>query len=492
MWDKKYRPLRFSDVLGQPGTVAILKARLRNGTAIEASYLFSGGSGMGKTTLARIMARAMLCLQLNKEDPEPCNECENCKAFLEDKLQAFTERDAASQGTIEHARRITEELPFAVFGAPKRVYLFDECHRMSKDAQDVLLKPVEEKQLVGMFCTTEPEKVRAAIRSRCEEYTIRRATREEVLAWVKRVLVAESVEHEDDAVLTVIDFAGGHIRDVLNRLEMIAQGGSITVDRVRDQLGLGLVTNYYEILLRLTVDLPGALKHLDQVCERVTPEEASTGLAEAAMNAFRLANGMMADFSFTDRNMAAQIHELYKDQLVKIAEYFLRGRHLTNVGLVCDLASLSRSLNGGQVIGAPVQASMPFVPIQVVMAPMQTLSTPASQLTPEPPQAQAEAAAPPETLATVTAPAAAPPPATVTYRPQTLQDKLRTDSHLPTATTGAAERLTVFDGHVVKVPAKQVIAKPAKTDTKENRVKVSPESWKRMFDRLMHVGARRG
>ena len=484
MWDKKYRPRRFSDVLGQPGTVAILKARLKNGTALDASYLFSGGSGMGKTTLARILARAMLCQQLNKEDPEPCNECDNCKAFLEDKLQAFSERDAASQGTIEHARRIVEELPFAVFGAPKRVYLFDECHRMSKDAQDVLLKPVEEKQLVGMFCTTEPEKVRAAIRGRCEEYTIRRATREEVLAWVKNVLVSESVTHEDDAVLTVIDYAGGHIRDVLNRLEMIAQGGDITVDRVRDQLGLGLVTYYYEILLRLTVDLPGALAYLDKVCERVTAEEASNGLAEAAMNAFRLANGMMADFSFTDRSLAAKVHEVYQGQLIKIAECFLRSRHLTSVGLVCDLASLAGALRGGQPIGLPVATSQPIVPVQVVVTPV-TQSASQPQPTPQQVVQLPQEVGQPVVVAV---PESAPMAVT---RPQTFSDRLKGDPHLPTSLVGSSANLTIFDEQVVKVAVKpqKVTHTPI---VKEPRTPVSPDSWRRMFERFMSVGVRRG
>ena len=194
MWDTKYRPLKFGDVLGQEGNVQLLKARLSKGSALDTNYIFSGGHGQGKTTLARILARTMLCLDVNKDDPEPCNECDNCVAVLRGSATAYVEQDAASGGTIDNIRSLVEDLPFAVFNAAKRVYVFDEAHRMSRDAQDVLLKPLEEKRMVGIFCTTEPEKIRGPIRSRCEEYAIRKITREDVLVRMNRILDTEGEE----------------------------------------------------------------------------------------------------------------------------------------------------------------------------------------------------------------------------------------------------------------------------------------------------------
>ena len=135
MWDTKFRPLKFSDVLGQSGTVKVLRARLQNGTAIDTNYIFSGSSGQGKTTLARILARAILCKDLDKGNPEPCNQCDNCLSFLNDNSRAFVEQDAASHGNIDQIRRIVEDLPFAIFDAPKRIYLFDECF-----TEDTLLR----------------------------------------------------------------------------------------------------------------------------------------------------------------------------------------------------------------------------------------------------------------------------------------------------------------------------------------------------------------
>jgi DNA polymerase III subunit gamma/tau len=366
VWDTLHRPLTFADVLGQVGTVQVLKARLRNGTALDTNYIFSGGSGMGKTTIGRIFARALLCQDISKTDPEPCNKCDNCTSILNDTSTAFTELDAASQGNIDQVRRIVEDLPFAVFGAPKRVYLIDECHRISKDAQDVLLKPLEERKLLGMFCTTEPEKVRGAIRSRCEEYHIRKVTREDVLARMKRILVAEGVEYDEDAVLIVIDFCGGHVRDVVNRLEMISQMGAITIESVREYLNLSVVSTYYEILLRIPGDPKGALALVDKACERVTPEELASGLAESAMSSFRLANGMSADFTFADKALSQQVSQLYGAQLIQVAEHFLRSRYITQVGLICDIVSLSQQLGSGRVIVAPrVAPRASFQPLSV-------------------------------------------------------------------------------------------------------------------------------
>jgi DNA polymerase III subunit gamma/tau len=355
VWDLKYRPSKFGDVLGQPGTVQLLKARLAKGTALDINYIFSGAWGSGKTTLARILARAMLCLNVDKTDPEPCNMCENCRDILDGTPGAYVEQDAASGGTIDNIRAIVEDLPFAVFNAPKRVYVFDESHRMSRDAQDVLLKPLEEKRMCGIFCTTEPEKIRGPIRSRCEEYTIRKITREDVLVRMKKILDVEGIHHEDDGVLTVIDYSGGHVRDIVNRLEMIAQMGEVSLATVREYLHLSVVATYYEVLLSLGSPMQ-AVERIEQACERVSPEEVSAGLAEAAMNSFRLAHGMFTDFVYVDKGMCQKVHALYGDKVVRLADFFLQRRYTSKVALICDVLSLSEG-----VPAAPVVSSAPIL-----------------------------------------------------------------------------------------------------------------------------------
>lgn len=374
MWDTKYRPMVFSDVLGQEGSIRVLLSRLRKGEAFDTSYIFAGGHGSGKTTLARILARAMFCRALG-DDGNPCNACDHCQACLNESMVAFMELDAASQGTTADMRRIVDNLVYSVPGAPKRIYLLDEAHRMSRDAQDVLLKPIEDKRVVIILCTTEVAKIRDTIKSRCETYEIRRIHREDILTRVQKILAAEGVGYEDDAILTVIDHARGHVRDVLNRLETIAQLGPITMDAVRERLDLSVVSQYYEILLALG-DAPKAIGLVEQVCDRVGPAQAAVGIAEAAMNAYRQANKIQSDFSQLDRALAEKVHALYGAATPSIAQYFLRAGATSTLDVVCDVVACCAAggvpVSNVTVVSPPVKvvASAPLVavaasPIQV-------------------------------------------------------------------------------------------------------------------------------
>ena len=427
------------------------------------------------TTLARIYARAMLCENLDKSDPEPCNKCDTCTSILNDTSMVFTEQDAASQGGIDQVRRIVDGLPFAVLGAAKRIYLFDECHRMSKDAQDVLLKPLEERKMIGMFCTTEPEKVRGAIRSRCEEYAIRKVTREDILVRMKRILEAEKVEYEDDGVLIVIDFSGGHVRDVVSRLEMIAQLGPVTVESVREHLNLSVVSTYYDILLCIPTDTKKALQLVDTACDRVTPEEVASGIAEAAMNSFRLANGMNADFTFADSKLGGQVHNLYGSNLIQVTEQFIKSRYTTKVGLICDITLLAQRFNSGS-FAAP-QTFFQAQPIQP--PPVHTSPSPVAPSQPAP------------AVVATPSPIAPPEPAVATQR----QPEVESEKVIPVGNLGSddPEALTEFDTEVInknpKSSKKGSTSIALDTRSKEGRDLISPEVWKRDFQEMWLRGA---
>ena len=122
---------------------------------------------------------------------------------------------------------------------------------------------------------------------------------------LQMILEKESVEYQDDAIYIVIDHSGGHVRDIINKLEMISQLGPITIDNVRSYLHLSVITLYYKILLSLN-DSIKTIELIDQACEQVTPEEVAVGVAEAAMNSYRVANGIYADFSFVDKSLAEE------------------------------------------------------------------------------------------------------------------------------------------------------------------------------------------
>jgi len=436
VWDVRYRPMCFGDVLGQDGAVKVLKSRLEKGTATDTSYIFSGGAGRGKTTLARILGRSLLCQQLTPES-EPCNQCDNCRDALSETSSILSEMDAASRGTIEHTRAIVDSLAFGVQGASKKVYIIDEVHRMGRDAQDVLLKPIEDKQLVCIFCTTEPEKIRGPIRSRCEEYKIRKITREDVLKRMAWILNREKIEYEPDAILIVIDHSGGHVRDVINKLEMIAQLGPVSVEAVRDNLNLSAVSTYYQILLALG-NPSEAIRLAEEACDRVGHEEVSEGLAEAAMNSYRLAHKMESEFSYFDRDLAIRVYDAYKDATVRLAEYFLRSYKVSRMSLFGDILACHS--------GVPTPKSEASVTISVaapVVAPVASLpaSSPAAlvgdEKTPEP--VTSAPVAPSQ-------PAPSPQPAT----PPPLGSNLRADK-VGNLGSGDPEALTSIDIHTVPI-----------------------------------------
>jgi len=465
VWDTKYRPLKFAEVLGQPGTVQLLKARLQKGTALDTSYLFEGGHGQGKTTLARIYARAMLCLNLDKADPEPCNKCENCLAILNDQPGPFSERDAASQGTIENIRSIVNELPFSVFNASKRVYLFDEAHRMGQGAQDVLLKPIEEKKMIAILCTTEPDKIRGTIRSRCEPYTIRKVTREDILGRMKLVLQQEGVEYQDDAVLVIIDHSGGHVRDILNKMEMISQLGPITVDGVREYLKLSVVSLFYEILLALR-DPKKAIGFVDQACEQISPDAVAAGLAEAAMNSYRLANNMFADFVSADRELGKRVYGEYGPYVIHLADHFLKAKHVSEVSLVRDILVLSQwdGKTPIEPLGRPVLVPWGSAP---ATAPVASVPAPGEAASPAPASPAPAASAP-------AAPAPAPPPV----------KELTTPDLPPLGEMDVKLNMNAAPMPRMDARGHQHLVFPGKNVDEDDMKPLNADVWRREFERL--------
>lgn len=367
--------------------IAVLKARLKNGTAMDTSYILAGGSGTGKTTTARIFARAMLCPNRDQVTQEPCNSCDSCSAILSDTSLVFTEKDAASQGTIDHVRKIVDDLAFATFGGAKRIYLLDEAHAISKASQDLLLKSIEEKKLVVFFCTTEPEKIRGAIRSRCEEHYVRKSTRDDLFALAKEILFKEGISPvEDEAVYTIVDTSGGHVRDAINKLEMVAQmGEGVTVLQVNEVLNLATVNSYYKVLAALPVDVGGALELLAQMSQRVSADEACGGIAEAAMNAFRMHYGLLGDFTYIEKQSALALAETYGDYLVKIASDLSRSRYVTWTTLAADLVLLSRDFRGSPIKAPPARPVLDLeVPVRTVTGPTATPATPATPISAAP------------------------------------------------------------------------------------------------------------
>jgi len=236
---RRWRPQRFSEVVGQEEIVQTLRNAVFSDEVAHA-YLFAGERGIGKTSVARILARAVNCP--NRSDGEPCNECPTCRAILANRSLDIIEIDGASNRGIDHIRRLREEVNFAPTELKKKVYIIDEVHMLTNEAFNALLKTLEEPpaHAIFIFATTEPHKVPRTIVSRCQAFEFRRIPAGRIAEHLRRVAKAEEVEITEDALAIIARRSNGGMRDALVMLEQaISHGGSpITEDAVLDMLGL--------------------------------------------------------------------------------------------------------------------------------------------------------------------------------------------------------------------------------------------------------------
>jgi len=349
--DTKYRPHRFSDVIGQSGTVTILKNLVKDGRVFEKSYVFAGPSGTGKTTTARILARAMLCDHLTPEG-EPCNQCDSCREIIEGTASFnFVEMDAANNSGVDTIRQIVGSSDYyTLSGKERRIYLIDEAHRLTKEAMDALLKPMEDnipgsgdKRLVCLFCTTEPEKLRDTIKARCMTFGIREPQREDVVERLRYISEQEGFAYEEEALDMIFSSGRGHIRDMVNALERVSRVGDITVDSTREQLGLTATANYYKILKALGSDLPEAIRIARETLHMTGAPSTYYGIAEAALGAYRTSLGQDEGIATVDLALAKSVMTRHGDALLEAADRILSSKKdLDETVLLCELVVLHR------------------------------------------------------------------------------------------------------------------------------------------------------
>ena len=234
---RKYRPLVFSDVVGQEHVTTTLQNQVKKGNVSHA-YLFTGSRGTGKTTCAKILSRAINCL--NPQNGNPCGECENCKGILKDSVPDVLEIDAASNNGVSYIRELRERIAFAPQQAKFRVYIIDEVHMLSTAASNALLKTLEEppKHAVFILATTEINAILPTILSRCQRYDFHRIEPETIVSRLKYVAEQENAVLTDGAAATIASIADGGMRDALSILDLCAaKGVEITEALVNDICG---------------------------------------------------------------------------------------------------------------------------------------------------------------------------------------------------------------------------------------------------------------
>lgn len=200
--DLEYRPRTFSEVLGNSENVRVLLNRSRRKELADRCLMFAGQKGSGKTTLARIVARATICSDLR--DGEPCNECDSCSGVLSGVSQDVIEIDAASNGSVDRIREIIAGLEYCSVTGNRSILILDEAHRLGPASQDALLKSMEERALLVIFCTTEPHKIRPALRDRLDEFPVRYPSALELTSRVRSILSLKSISLSEDSLSRII------------------------------------------------------------------------------------------------------------------------------------------------------------------------------------------------------------------------------------------------------------------------------------------------
>ncbi|MBR7123220.1 MAG: DNA polymerase III subunit gamma/tau [Oscillospiraceae bacterium] len=264
---RKYRPQTFDDVVGQLAVTQTLKSQMVSGKLSHA-YLFTGSRGTGKTSCAKILAKAVNCE--NIQDGNPCNCCKSCRAIDAGSCMDVLEIDAASNNGVDNVRDLRDDAIYTPSQVKKRVYIIDEVHMLSVSAFNALLKIIEEppEHLLFILATTELHKVPATILSRCQRFSFRRISQEDIAARLQYVSYQENIDLDESAARVLARLADGGMRDGLSLLDQCASAtaGELNTDRVYACLGIAGIRECGKLMTSISQkDTNGALELLNRL-----------------------------------------------------------------------------------------------------------------------------------------------------------------------------------------------------------------------------------
>lgn len=386
---RKWRPMTFDDVVGQQHITDTLKHELACGR-IGHAYLFCGTRGTGKTTTAKIFARAVNCE--NPNDGEPCNKCDTCSGIIDGSIFDVYEMDAASNNGVDNIRELRDEVAYSPVGCKYKVYIIDEAHMLTTAAFNALLKTLEEPPEHALFimATTEPQKIPQTILSRCQRYDFKRIGTDDIAKRLKKVAAAEGINATEDALELIAELGDGSMRDALSVLERCASfgGDELRCSNVSEIVGIVDSDVLFEISDCIADgNAGGAIERLDTLldegkdvlnffeefiehfralllcCECEKPESVIEKSAEAierykqssrSFDAQRLiySINVLSEYharakSMTSQNVAAEV------AVIKMCN----PTYSTDVdALIARVEKLERQLGGGAVIQPTVRA----------------------------------------------------------------------------------------------------------------------------------------
>ncbi|MDQ7039910.1 MAG: DNA polymerase III subunit gamma/tau [Rhodothermus sp.] len=340
---RKYRPQLFRELVAQEHVTETLKNALRL-NRLGHAYLFSGPRGVGKTTAARLLAKAINCqtpLEAREDGAEPCRRCEACLAFEEGRSLNVFEIDAASNNKVEDVRELRETVRVPPQGARKKVYIIDEVHMLSNAAFNALLKTLEEPppHALFIFATTEPHKVLPTILSRCQRFDFRRIPVEAIVARLREICEAEGVEADDEALMLLARKGDGALRDALSAFDQAVSlcGTTLRYAELAQALGVVDLDLYFAVTEHVrTGNGAGMLTVVEQVVRAgYDLQEFAVGLAEHLRNL--LVARTMPDLSLIETGEAT------RQRYAETARAFEEADLLRLLGLVADLETRLKS-----------------------------------------------------------------------------------------------------------------------------------------------------
>jgi DNA polymerase-3 subunit gamma/tau len=319
---RKWRPRTFNELVGQEHVLKALVNALDN-DRLHHAFLFTGTRGVGKTTIARILAKSLNCEK--GVSSTPCGECSACTEINEGRFVDLIEVDAASRTKVDETRELLENVQYAPTRGRYKVYLIDEVHMFSNHSFNALLKTLEEPppHVKFLLATTDPQKLPVTILSRCLQFNLKRIPLEKIRDYLGRVLSEENIEFEEAALALISRAADGSMRDALSLLDQaIAYGdGKVNTDEVRTMLGSIEQDHVFDLLkLLAAADAPGLLTRIDELAQQ-SPDFASV-LAELISSLHRIALAQTApgavDDGLGDRNTIIELAQTMSAEDVQL------------------------------------------------------------------------------------------------------------------------------------------------------------------------------
>lgn len=313
---RKYRPIRFDDVVGQQHVSQTLKNAIQSNHLAQA-FLFCGPRGVGKTTCARILAKVLNC-QTPTETMEPCDTCDSCQSFNNNASLNISELDAASNNSVEHIRALIEQVRFAPQSGKYKIYIIDEVHMLSQQAFNAFLKTLEEPPSYAIFilATTEKHKIIPTILSRCQIFDFNRIQIADMAAHLRRICQEESIEAEEEALNVIAQKADGALRDALSIFDRIVSfsGSNIAYKDVIENLNILDYDYYFKVVEALLIeDASQLLLLFDQISRKGFDGDIFiNGLAEHLRNLLVCKDSRTLDLL----EVGGNIKERYQQQAI--------------------------------------------------------------------------------------------------------------------------------------------------------------------------------